>query len=140
MQGRQIVARIRAAAAERGIPMETLYAECRISSSAVSQWNTGVTTPSMGSINRIADYLGVTPGYLLSGSEVPVSKSGLVLPTAEKQNAPIANDEDELIEILQALRDRPEMKMLFHAGLKAKPDTVRETAKFLEGLSKGESD
>lgn len=46
---------------------------------------------------------------------------------------------DELMEIRQALRERPEMKMLFDAGMKATPQTVRQTAQFLEGLANGES-
>lgn len=46
---------------------------------------------------------------------------------------------DELMEIRQALRERPEMRMLFDAGMKATPQTVRQTAQFLEGLANGES-
>lgn len=45
----------------------------------------------------------------------------------------------ELDELRQALRERPEMKMLFDAGMKATPQTVRQTAQFLEGLANGES-
>lgn len=68
MQGSQIVARIKYLAAVRGVPMETLYADCKISSSAVSQWKNGTTKPSFESIKRIADYLGTTSEYLLFGS------------------------------------------------------------------------
>ena len=48
-------------------------------------------------------------------------------------------DDDELSELRQALRERPDLKMLFDAGLKATPQTVRQTAQFLEGLAKSEN-
>ena len=68
MQGAQIVARIKSLATVQGVPLEKLYADCKVSSSAISQWKNGVTKPSLVSIKRIADYLGTTSEYLLFGS------------------------------------------------------------------------
>lgn len=110
----------------RGYSNYRLAQLLNMSQSTVAYWLDGKGTPQRSKQKQLSELFGVSIGYLMGDDE--------------KENAPISNDEDELIEILQALRDRPEMKMLFHAGLKAKPDTVRETAKFLEGLAKGESD
>lgn len=69
MQGAQIVARIKSLATVQGVPLEKLYADCKVSSSAISQWKNGSTKPSFESIKRIADYLGTTSEYLLFGSD-----------------------------------------------------------------------
>lgn len=122
MQGSQIVARIKYLAAVRGVPMETLYADCKISSSAVSQWKNGTTKPSFESIKRIADYLGTTSEYLLFGSsdtnnieethklrlppipKADTPKSGLRIRGIEKSPAPEWGEarQDELTRLFSA--------------------------------------
>ena len=51
------------------IPKMRFYKECGISDAAVSQWRKGKTNPAMTTINRIAEYIGVSPEYLLTGEQ-----------------------------------------------------------------------
>lgn len=125
MQGAQIVARIKSLATVQGVPLEKLYADCKVSSSAISQWKNGTTKPSFESIKRIADYLGTTSEYLLFGSgaanntEVthklrlpPIQKttspkSGLRIQGNEKSPAPKEGEAEraEFIRLYEAAPD-----------------------------------
>lgn len=67
---------------EKGISKATFYNDCGLTSSAVSQWRTGRTVPSQGSLQRISDYLKVTYEYLIAG--VPL-----------KEETPVPSKKDE---------------------------------------------
>lgn len=63
-----IVARINALLSLRGISKKHFFKDCKISSSAFSQWNTGkIEVPRGKNIERIANYLDVSVEYLLYG-------------------------------------------------------------------------
>lgn len=85
---------------ERKIPKAQMYAACGISDSAVSQWRKGKTNPSMSSVSQIAEYLGVSAEYLLTGV---------------KENAPALTDKDkrdvakDVARIMDSLEDTGEL-------------------------------
>lgn len=63
-----IAARINALWSLRGISKKQFFKDCKISSSAFSQWNTGkIEVPRGKNIERIANYLDVSVEYLLYG-------------------------------------------------------------------------
>lgn len=63
-----IVARINALLSLKGISKKQFFEDCKISSSAFSQWNTGkIEVPRGKNIERIANYLEVSVEYLLYG-------------------------------------------------------------------------
>ena len=65
-----IVARINTLLAERGISKGDFFEACGITSATYSQWNTGkIAVPRSRTLNRIADYLGVSAEYLRTGDE-----------------------------------------------------------------------
>ena len=77
-----IVARINALLSLKGISKKQFFKDCKISSSAFSQWNTGkIEVPRGKNIERIANYLEVSVEYLLYGDmqEVQAKKSAPVL-------------------------------------------------------------
>ena len=60
--------RINALLSLRGISKKQFFKDCKISSSAFSQWNTGkIEVPRGKNIERIANYLDVSVEYLLYG-------------------------------------------------------------------------
>lgn len=67
---------------ERKIKKMQFYKDCGFTDAAVSQWRKGKNIPSMKNIKTIADYLGVTVEYLLTGNleqkENPTVKDGEV--------------------------------------------------------------
>lgn len=67
MDIKDFIARYEAILREKHIPKTEFYEKCGISSSAVSQWNNGKTSPTITTISRIADFLQVDDGYLYSG-------------------------------------------------------------------------
>lgn len=87
MQGYQIVNRIKARVAELGLTMTEFYKDCGISSGALSQWRTGLTQPSMTSLQNIAVYLGVPLSQLLEETKIP---------------DPVKVEDEEFIQLYQA--------------------------------------
>ena len=69
MSNSPIVARINGLLAEKGIPKQKFYEDCGITSASYSLWNKGKTTPRMKNLDTIAQYLGTTTEYLLTGIE-----------------------------------------------------------------------
>lgn len=74
-----ILNRIEVLLKDSGRSKSDLYAACSVSSSAVSQWKSGRTRPSVRSLQNIADYLNVSYEYLISG-------------VGQKQKAPIQDE------------------------------------------------
>lgn len=62
-----VLKRVELCLVELGIPKEKFYAESGISSASYSQWNKGIHEPTSKKVKQMADYLGVTLHYLLTG-------------------------------------------------------------------------
>lgn len=78
MDGRVIVNRIKAKAAERNISMQELYQQSDVTSGAVSQWRHGKTTPTIPALTRIANTLGTSVADLLGEATVtPETQSNI---------------------------------------------------------------
>lgn len=103
-----IVARINDLLALKGTTKAQFFADCGITSGGYSQWNTGKTKPSVKKLKAVADYLGTTYEYLLTGEgqkekPTPISESEL---------------DNELIKMLvQLTPDEAEKVAAFAAGL-----------------------
>jgi len=67
-----IVEKINSLLALKKISKSQFYKDCDISSAAFSQWRTGKTFPSRGNVLRIAEYLDVSPEYLLASTYAPL--------------------------------------------------------------------
>lgn len=98
--------------------------ELGLNKSACTAWKRG-SVPKEATLVKMEEYFGES-----------------VLLDSEPEKIKTAPDEGsgEMEELLETLRRRPDMKMLFNVSKKASPDTVRATAQFLEGLIKGDSD
>lgn len=119
---------------------ELIKAECEKKGSTVSGMclNLGMSKSTMSdlksgkkrslsteTITKIADYLGVSTDYLLTG---------------EQKEKPLVNDDPELTELLEELRTRPEQRMLLSVTKDATADEVRAIAEFITNLRKGSDD
>ena len=113
---------------EKGIKKAQFYKDCGITSSAYSQWNTGGTQPKLSSLERIADYLGVSVSYLTSENKKPATQS---------DGSELVNKDEELTELLQRARDDPHIRMLFSVTKDATPEDVERAIKIIQML-KGE--
>ena len=108
---------------------------------------------SAKSLAKLADYFGVSMAYIAGDIEDPVSLNenekdylnlveegytGTAFPTSRGTLTITSEDFDDLAEVWNTLKDRPEAKMLFKSANSATAEQLLETAKYLDYLkSKG---
>lgn len=95
------------------------------SQSSVKNWVSGATFPQGRAITQLCDVFGVSRETLL-GQET------------KKDPTDMTDGEvkDELIEILEELKDRPEMRMLFKSARNATAEQIQAIANMIEGFKK----
>jgi len=98
---------------QRNLTQKALAAQLQVSQQTVAKWENGSASPNPDTLLQIAAILDVSTDALLG------AQAG----------------EDGLDSLLQELKDRPEMQVLFHASRNATPDDIRKAAKFLDVLS-----
>lgn len=62
---------------ERGITPYRVHKETGVAQSTLSDWKNGKGTPSVDKLKKIADFLGVSVDYLLTGKEKSDQTAGL---------------------------------------------------------------
>lgn len=103
---------------QKGVSPSYVCGQIGISPAAFSQW-TDNTIPRKVTLLRIADYFGVSVDYLLREDEEKPTTEG-----------------DELIEYLEELKNRPEMRMLFSLAKGATKEDVERAVAIIEALRK----
>ncbi len=73
--GPRIGARLRDARLRRGLTLADLAGRTALTKGFLSQVERDLTSPSVGSLVRLCDALGITAGHLLDGSPGPVVRS-----------------------------------------------------------------
>ena len=102
-----ILARIEEAIYERRLSKKQFYEESGVSSSLYSQWNTGGKKPTLKSLSKIADYLGVSLEWLVDGK-----------PEEPESNYPVREQmRDEMRILFDAAEDAPVSAILEAAAL-----------------------
>lgn len=77
-------------------------------------------------LQKIADHFGVSLGYLTGTEEEEPNAT-------DKENNPIVLDDDAL-ELLEELKERPEMRTLFSVSRKATKEDILKAVKIIEAL------
>jgi transcriptional regulator with XRE-family HTH domain len=96
-----------------------------ITTSTLTSWKQGKYVPKPDKLQKIADYSGVSLGYLMGTEEEPNA--------VDKENNPIVLD-DEALELLEELKTRPEMRTLFSVSKKATKEDILKAVKIIEAL------
>lgn len=97
-------------------------------SSSVSDWLNRKSTSYTKYLDKIANYFGVTVDYLMTGKEPEPN----VKVIDEDDNLVVLDD--ETLELLDSLRSKPEMKMLFSVSKNATPEDIIKAVKIIEAL------
>ena len=105
--------RMREIRRERGLTMKELGKLVGMGESTISLYETGKHDPDIDTLNRIADALSVTVDELLG--------------------RPVQTD-DDIWELRDRLRSDPDMRVLFDAATKAKPEHLKAAAAMLKAL------
>ena len=71
--------------------------EAEVTQTALSNWKLGKSTPTTQTLQKIADYFGVTIDYLMTGKEEPAKK---IIPLTPKDKRDIKKDLDSIMEKL----------------------------------------
>ena len=111
---------------KHGVTPYKVSKETGVSQTSLSNWKTGRNRPGIQTLQKIADYFGVSLGYLM-GTE------GEEPNALDKENNPIVLDDDAL-ELLEELKERPEMRTLFSVSKKAKKEDILRAVKIIEAL------
>lgn len=106
---------------EAGVAPTGVLSALGISKSAYSNWKKG-GEPSNRTKKQIADYFGVSVNDFMSG------KINTAPAKAE------ADDDDEMAELLETIRRRPDLKVLFSLSKKATPEDVKKTIKIIKTI------
>lgn len=108
---------------KKGVTPNKALTDCGISRTSTAKWREGAT-PRGVTLQKLADYFGVTTDYLLTGEET--------------KKEPIPTNGDGLDEVLERLRTRPECRMLFKLADGASVEDVEKAAAIIEALRKVE--
>ena len=102
---------------EHGISTYRVAKDTKITTSLFSQWKSGKNQPKTSTLQKIADYFGVSIEWLLGNTEVrnvPDPKSGGALVINEN---PLSANERELIDMYRQLP--PELQKMIADNIKA---------------------
>lgn len=112
---------VKEAAKRKGYSINRLEQELGFARSYISKFKT--ITPSADKIQRIADFLGVSTEYLLTGTEK--EPAGYYL-------------NDETAQVAQEIFENKELRVLFDAARDASPEDLKTTYDMLMALKKKE--
>lgn len=113
----------------KGVSPSRAAIEMGISKGTVSVWKNKGTYPQAAQLNKIADYFGVSTDYLLGkeeGHEPAV--------TVYDEDDHVVHLDEETLELIDSLRSRPEMKMMFSVTKKATREDILRAVKIIEAL------
>lgn len=99
-----------------------------ITSSTFTDWKTGRSVPKQDKLQKIANFFGVSIEYLMTGKEPDPT-----ITVVDDENNVIVLD-DETLELIDSLRSKPEMKMLFSVSKNATPEDIIKAVKIIEAL------
>lgn len=98
--------------------------------SILSDWKTGKHSPNKKNLSIIANYLGVSMEYLMTGQESE----------KESEEGNKYYFSDETAEMAQELFENSDMRILFDAAKDSKPQDLKMAADFLKRLKETNSD
>lgn len=112
----------------RGITTYKFCKETGINASTISTWKkkNSKARPELAEI--VCEYFGVSLDYLMTGKEPEPT-----ITVVDEENNIIVLDDDTL-ELIDSLRSKPEMKMLFSVSKNATPEDIIKTVKIIEAL------
>lgn len=114
-----------------GISMNKLEGELGFAKGYISKLEK--STPNSAKLQKIADYFGVTLDYLMGNDSSNVHTTNNNIKVVDENDNVIVLD-DEALEIIDTLRTKPEMKILFSVSKKASKEDIIKAVKIIEAL------
>ena len=121
---------------KKGVSPSRACLEMNLSRSLGAKWKNTGANPSFEVLSKMSDYFGVTTDYLL-GNEQKEKPAHNVQVRDENDNIVVLDDETR--NLIDSLRKKPEMKMLFSVSKGATKEDIIKAVKIIEALKdKGE--
>ena len=98
---------------ERGVTAYKVYKATGVAQSTLSYWKRGQSQPKANKLMKIADYLGTTVEYIITGD--------------------IGRKYSEKV-LAASIQDRDDLQALFRAAADAEPEQVMQAAELLQGI------
>lgn len=116
--------RIRELRLQHGITQEELASYLNTTKQTIYKYETGIITNiPLDKIEKLANKFNVSASFLAGWDDESTDSANAV--------------DDDINSILQELKDRPEMKILFSASSKATREDIIRAAKFLDAMADG---
>jgi transcriptional regulator with XRE-family HTH domain len=106
---------------QHGLTPYRVSKDTGISQSTLSDWKTGRSVPKREKLQLLADYFKVPLSAITEGADTQL---------------PQAYADAEMLEYLQALQTRSEMRMLFKLAKNATKEDVETAVRIIEALQK----
>lgn len=87
-----------------GVTPYKVAKEAGVTQTALSNWKSGRSTPTTKTLQKIADYFGVTLDFLLTGKEEPQKKESAL---TSKDERDISKDIERIMQKLSSKEDGP---------------------------------
>lgn len=129
-----VVERIIDLLSKKEVSASKMMKDLGFSSGLFSQWKSGMQNPSNDKVQKIAAYFNVTTDYLLGNTDSPDN----TFVYDEDDNLVVIDDDTR--ELIDSLRTRPEMKILFSVSKKATKEDIEQAVKIIEALRKNENE
>ena len=114
---------------ELGLTMKEVADSIGVSEATVSRWESGaIANMRRDRIAKYASILDVSPTFIMTGETESDEPNAI-----DKENNPIVLD-DEALELLEELKERPEMRTLFSVSRKATKEDILKAVKIIEAL------
>ena len=121
--------KIRSLRKAQGLTLEDVAKIVGVGKSTVRKWETGyIENMRRDKIAKLAEALHTTPAYLMGWEDEQKSES---------QAPALVNDDPELTELLERVRDDPKYRMLFSVAKDATAEDIEKAIKIIQML-KGE--
>lgn len=101
---------------QKGVSPSAAVVEMGFQKSVVTRWKKSI--PTDANKLKIANYFGVSVDELIGD--------------AENEKKPLINEDEELTEYLEELKNRPEMRMLFSLTKGATKEDVEKAVRIIE--------
>lgn len=114
---------------EKGVAASDVCRALDIPNATFSDWLNAKTYPRISKLDKLAQYFGVTKSDIV---DLHVDKDDPLFPAARVKPAL----DDDLSDLLEELRNRDDMRMLFKVAKGATRDDVLQAVKIIEALRK----
>lgn len=122
---------------EKGLTQKQLGELCGMADSAIRKYESGKIIPKIETLKRIAQALGVDV-YSLADFDTATKLLDQSINGADSTVDSSEPDDPELAEILEQMKNRSEMRMLFKLATNASAEDVRRAINIIEALRKEE--